>query len=411
MSDPYVRILNDDELTAGAEVVSHGMLESLAPEVTGAWAATWDRLGAHGAFTADGKLVGIARWFADEVSLPGTSVPAAGVTSVAVLPTHRRRGHLTRLMHAQLSSARDAGMAMATLVAAEWPIYGRYGYGPAIDACNYVVDSRAARFRDDPTGQVELVGATELRPVLEAMHEARWARSPGSLRRPQPWVWDRMAGLDKWPGDPSDLGKRRGAIWRDDDGVVRGALAYKVVDDTWVHNRPAGKIETVLLVGETPEAERELWRHLCDVDWATSVVGELRAVDDPLPLLLTDGRVAAKVDSSDAIWARILDLPACIAARRAPVEGRAVLEVHDPFGFAHGRWSIELGPEGGEALPTGDAPDVELSVGTLAALYFGGHTPRRFADGGLLTELVPGAVDRLGTLLATPTAPWSTTHY
>lgn len=411
MSEPYVRTLEDDELTAGAEVVSQGMLESLAPEVTSAWVATWDRTKAHGAFTGDGKLVGIARWFDDEVSLPGASVSAAGVTAVAVLPTHRRRGHLTRLMHAQLTSARDAGMAMATLVAAEWPIYGRYGYGPAIDACNYVIDSRSARFVDDPTGQVELVTAAGLRPHLEAMHDARWARSPGSLRRPQPWVWDRMAGVDRWPGDTFDLGKRRGALWRDSDGVVRGAVAYKVIDDSWVHNRPAGKIETVLLVGETPEAERELWRHLCEVDWATTVVGELRPLDDLLPLLLTDGRVAAKVDCSDAIWARILDLPACFAARHAPVAGRAVLEVHDPFGFAHGRWSIELGPDGGAAAPTSDAADIELTVGTLAALYFGGHTPRRFADAGLLTELTPGAADRLGTLLATPTAPWSTTHY
>lgn len=406
-----MRILEDDELTAGAEVVSHGMLESLSPEVTAAWVAHWDHTKAHGAFSDDGKLVGIARWFDDEVSVPGASVPAAGVTSVAVLPTHRRRGHLTRLMHAQLTAARDAGMAMATLVAAEWPIYGRYGYGPAVDACNYEIDSSAARFRDAPTGAIELVTASELRPHLEAMHAARWARSAGSLRRRQPWVWDRMSGLDKWPRDTSDLGKRRGALWRDDHGAVRGAVAYKVADDSWVRNRPAGRLETVLVVGETPEAERELWRHLCDVDWATTVTAELRAVDDPLPLFLTDGRAAAKVDCSDAIWARLLDLPACFAARCAPVAGCAVVEVHDPLGFAHGRWSIDLGPDGGAAARTSGPADLELTVGTLAALFFGAHTPRRFADAGLLTERTPGAADRLGTLLATPTAPWSTTHY
>ncbi len=411
MSQPYVRILEDDELTAGAEVVSHGMLESLSPEVTAAWVAHWDHTKAHGAFTDDGKLVGLARWFEDEVSLPGAAVPAAGVTSVAVLPTHRRRGHLTRLMHAQLTAARDSGMAMATLVAAEWPIYGRYGYGPAIDACNYVIDSRAARFMAERTGEVELVSATELRAHLAAAHDARWARSPGSLRRAQPWVWDRMAGLEGWPSETFDPGKRRGAVWRDDDGMVRGAVAYKVVDGSWVQNRPAGKIETVLLAGETPEAERELWRHLCEIDWATTVGAELRAVDDPLPLCLADARAAAKVDCSDAIWARVLDLPACFAARRAPVAGRATLEVHDPLGFADGRWSIELGPDGGAATPTSDDAEIELTVGTLAALFFGGHTPRRFADAGLLTERTPGAADRLGTLLATPTAPWSTTHY
>src|SRR5207247_955847 len=40
----------------------------------------------------DGALVGAAGAFGLELSVPGGSVPAAGVTLVGVLPTHRRRG-------------------------------------------------------------------------------------------------------------------------------------------------------------------------------------------------------------------------------------------------------------------------------------------------------------------------------
>lgn len=409
MAGPYVRILQPDEYGTASRVIAHGMLGSLADEVVDAWPTTWGPDECHGAFTEDDKLVGIVRWFRDEVSVPGTSVAAAGVTAVAVLPTHRRQGHLTRLMDAQLDDINQAGVPIAVLVAAEWPIYGRFGYGPAMDACAYEVDSRSTQFVDGATGSIELVTPTELRPHLEAMHTARWERSPGSIRR-QPDVWDYVAGVKRWPNDKSDPGLLRGAIWRDPAGVVRGAVSYRV-NDGWTHNRPAGKVETTMLVGETPEAERELWRHLVEIDWATTVVGSLRAVDDPLPFLLTNGRAAVQLERSDAIWARILDVPAVFEARRSAVPGRAVVEIADGQGHASGRWAIELGPDAGSAELTDEPAGVALSVGALGAAYFGGQSPRRLADAGHVKELEPGAIDRLAALLATPSAPWSTTHY
>src|SRR6516165_7252859 len=39
-------------------------------------------------------VIGAAGSFAFELTVPGARVPAAGVTIVAVLPTHRRRGAL-----------------------------------------------------------------------------------------------------------------------------------------------------------------------------------------------------------------------------------------------------------------------------------------------------------------------------
>lgn len=409
MADSNVRLLTADELIPAAGLVSQVMLGGVTDEVVGAWAAMWGPDEAHGAFTDDGELVGVVRWFRDEVSVPGGALPVAAVTAVAVLPTHRRRGHLTRLIEAQLEDIVRAGVPIATLVAAEWPIYGRFGFGPAMDACSYEVDATTARFRDGPTGRIELVTPSELRPHLEAVHETRYARTAGSLRRP-PMVWERMAGVERWPGDTSDAGQLRGAIWRDDAGEVQGAVSYRVTS-SWNRNRPTGKAETITLVGASPEAERELWRHLCELDWVTTVVGELRAVDDPLPLFLTDGRAAAQVDRSDAVWARILDLPAVFAPRRAALAGRVVVEVTDPQGYTAGRWAIEVGPDRGIASPTDETAEVELGIDSLSAMYFGGQSGRRLAEAGWVVERSPGSVDRLAAMLATPTAPWSTTSY
>ena len=127
-----------------------------------------------------------------------------------------------------------------------------------------------------------------LRPELERVHELRRRRTPGSITRVAE-VWDACAGVRGWPGQPHDAGPLRGALWRDEAGEVQGAVAYKVVDH-WERNRPAGKAEVTLLVGATPEAERELWRHLCEIDWVATVTAGNRGVDDPLQLMLADGR-------------------------------------------------------------------------------------------------------------------------
>ncbi len=409
MAEPTVRPLKPDESAEASRVVNQGMLGPVTDEVSDAWAELMDPSRSHAAFSPSGQLVGFTRYFPADLTVPGGEVRAAGVTAVAVLSTHRRQGHLTRMMDAQLAAIAGESIPIALLVAAEWPIYGRYGYGPAIDACGFEVDARTATFSAPATGSIELVTPTELRPELEAAHEARRARTPGAISR-EGYVWDRLALMVPWPGRTIDAGQVRGALWRDDAGVVQGAVAYKVVD-SWLHNRPNGKAEVDLLVGATPEAERELWRHLCEIDWVTTVSAGNRGVDDPIQLFLVDGRAAVAVDRFDCIWARILDVPATFGQRRAATAGTAVVEVVDRQGYATGRWQLDLGPDGGEAAPTTATADVTLPVGALSAAYLGGRPVRRLHEAGWVDEGAPGGVDRLDLLLSTSTAPWSPTTY
>src|SRR5256885_12606005 len=81
----------------------------------------------HGAW-ADGRAVGGAAAFPFELTVPGGRVPAAGVSVVGVLPTHRRRGILAALMRAQLDACHERGEPVAYLWATEDTIYGRFGY-------------------------------------------------------------------------------------------------------------------------------------------------------------------------------------------------------------------------------------------------------------------------------------------
>jgi predicted acetyltransferase len=410
MVEPVVRTLTEDELVDASRVVNRAMLGSVTDEVNQGWAALIDPRTALGAFSSGGELVGFARDFETKLSVPGgADVTAAAVTAVGVLSHHRRQGHLTRLMEAQLRSMAERRVPVGLLVAAEWPIYGRFGYGPAIDACGFDIDTRATRFAAEPSGSIEVVMPEALRPELERVHEARRRRTPGAIQR-DPEAWEELAGVRSWPGQPHDPGPLRGALWRDEHGEVQGAVAYRVID-SWDRNRPAGKVEVKLLVGATPEAERELWRHLCDIDWVVTITAGNRGVDDPLPLMVTDGRAVARVDLFDCIWARLLDLPAALGARRSIQADRVVVAVDDPQGFIAGRWSIELGPDGAEVKPSDADADVALSARALGAAFLGGRSVRRLHEAGAVDEGTPRGVDRLDALLSTPGAPWSPTTY
>lgn len=408
-SEPSVRLLREDELPAATRVVGVGMLGTIDDASAEAWAPFFEPERSHGAFAADGTLAGLARWFPSELSVPGGSVTAACVTAVAVVSTHRRQGHLSRLMGAQMDAIVAERIPVALLVAAEWPIYGRFGYGPAVDACGWQIDTTAARFIAPATGRVELCDPASLLPHLVDVHDRRWARTPGAVTR-TPEIWERVAGTETWPNDKTEPGRRRGAVWRDDAGEVQGAVAY-VVHEGWQRNRPAGKAEVGLLVGATPEAERELWRHLCEIDWVTTVTAGNRSIDDPLPLFLTDGRAAVQVDRFDCIWARVLDVPAAFGARRSAAPGRVVLQVDDRHGYAEGRWSIALDATAADVAPTDEPADVRLPAHALGALYLGGQAAARMQEAGWVEELQPGGVERLDALLRTPTAPWSPTTY
>ena len=145
-------------------------------------------------------------------AFPGGRLPCAGVTVVGVLPTHRRRGILDRMMRAQLADIRERGEPIAALWASEETIYGRFGYGLASLGRDDPARSRVhAALRADAAGRAgttRLVGHDEalsvfprdLRPRPQAVARAssrarglvgaaparRPPRAPARRRRAQP---------------------------------------------------------------------------------------------------------------------------------------------------------------------------------------------------------------------------------
>jgi predicted acetyltransferase len=358
--------------------------------------------------TDDGQICGTARTFASTLHAPGGElVPASCLTQVTVRPTHTRRGHLSRLMAAHLAAATDAGEIVTLLIAAEWPIYGRFGFGPVSEWSPWQIERREASVLGDPVGTWELIDAEELDPIAETLCRRNHEVVVGSIGRPPEF---RRVGTGAEQRTAGDGPKRRvRVLHRDEAGRPDGFAVYDATE-AWDGMRPAGKLEVVDVVAVDRLAERELWRYLLDVDLVTTLTWE-GPPHAPLPHLLVDGRAAHRTATWDHVWARLNDVPAALVARRYLGEDRVVIEVVDPLARAGGRFVLDAGLDGSTCDPTTVAADVVLPLGALGAAWLGTTDLRDLAGGGSVEERTDGAVDRLARLLRSDVPAWCPTSF
>ncbi|WP_411101612.1 GNAT family N-acetyltransferase [Streptomyces sp. cmx-4-9] len=362
----------------------------------------------QGGFDRDtGRCVATFRSFAQQLTVPGgAAVPASAVSNVAVAPTHRRRGLLTRMMAAELAAARDRGDVLSTLIAAEYPIYGRYGFGPAAHAAEWEIDvprTGLGRRWSAPAdgGRIDMADEAEVRRVGPGLHERFRAAVPGAVDRGAHW-WELATGLEQVSYRP--YRDRFHAVYRTAAGEVAGLVSY-VADDHWTDAKvPLNTVQVKDLVAVTPDAQRALWHFLCSIDWVLKVRTGLRAPDDLVTGLLPDPRSARPLAAADFLWVRLLDVAAALRARTYAVPGVLVLDVADPAGPAGGRYRLDAGA--GACERTTQAPDLRLDVAALGSLYLGDASAVRLAALGRVAEERPGAAARADAVLRTARRPW-----
>lgn len=364
----------------------------------------------QGAFDA-GRCVATFRTFAQRLTVVGgATVPADAISGVTVAPTHRRRGLLSRMMATDLAAARERGEVVATLIAAEYPIYGRFGFGPATWTTEWEVSVHRAGLDPRRSGQpadggrIEMVDGADVRKYGPELHTRLAALRPGVVSRSGRW-WKRHTGAvalpahEKWT-EPFYV------IHRDADGEVDGLMVYGT-DDKWGDAKQPLNTATVRdLIALNPAAERALWLFLCSVDWVTTVRSGYRASDDLLPLLLPDPRAARTVSHADWLWLRLLDVERALEARSYEREASLVLDVRDGGGAAEGRFLLDVSPDGARCTPTTRSADLALGAGELAALYLGDESARRLVDLGRAEELRTGAAGTADAVFRTGRRPW-----
>ena len=121
-------------------------------------------------------VVATAGAYSFEMSVPGGGgVAVAGITTVSVATTYRRRGLLGRMMDRQLADIADRGEPAAVLWASEAPIYERFGYGMAMEVATLTVDSDRGRMVRPATcgGAIELLEVPEPETVIDGLYDER----------------------------------------------------------------------------------------------------------------------------------------------------------------------------------------------------------------------------------------------
>ena len=416
MADPYpIRPITDDEFTAYHAVDEHAFhsgppREAQLQRIIRLFEADRSLAAFDHAQSASAGMVGTAGVYTFRMSVPGAMLPTAGVSFVAVLPTHRRRGILRSLMRRQLTDIAAKGEEpIAALWASETPLYGRYGYGWATTQASFAFrrgeGALSPHVPSDPGLRLRIVEPTAAAAELAKVYDTVLQTQPGFFTRNDVW-WDRF--FNDPEEDRQGFSPQRCVLAEDDSGP-RGYALYRA-QGRWDEDRflPESLLDVRELVAADPAARAALWRDLLSRDLLSEITARLRPVDDPVLYQLSDPR-RARPTVHDGLWVRVIDLPAALTRRAYSCPVDAVLEVRDEVlpGNA-GRWRLRAaGPDGGVTCErTTDPADVALGIAELGAAYLGGTRLAALAAAGLVTAPRPSALPRLSAAMSWDPSPW-----
>lgn len=138
----------------------------------------------------DGRFVGTLRTLPRSLTVPGVDgttldVGVDALTGVTVAATHRRQGLLRQMITASLAAARERGDALSVLLAAEWPIYGRFGYWPASYWSDVRIDRRrrGATLAHPQAGCLRQLSDEEMVAAAPTVFDAARMQRAGQINR------------------------------------------------------------------------------------------------------------------------------------------------------------------------------------------------------------------------------------
>lgn len=396
-----LRVARDDDFAELGELVSGAFLDDAHEEVLDVERMVFEADRTH--VVADGdRLVATGGVLTREITVPGTVVPAAHVTAVAVAATHRRKGLLRRIMTAQLEAIKTRGTEpFAVLWASEDPIYGRFGYGLSAWHVEYKIAKPGLELAADPSsGRLRQVVPKQSIAELAAVYERIRASRPGVSSRQGRW-WEHLTA------DPK--ARRRGmtalrGVLHEVDGSVDGYALWRTKGG-WNETGPNGEVAVNEVAAENPEAYAALWRFLLSIDLTRSVKYMFGALDEPLPHLVN--RPSSLLATTyPSLWLRIVDVGSALEARRYASSVDVVVEVTDDV-LPHnsGRWHLTGNTSSAKCERTDADADLALDIRTLGAAYLGGSSLLTLAGAGRVTEHRRGALGEASAAFGWHRAP------
>jgi predicted acetyltransferase len=355
---------------------------------------------------AGGRAVAACQLHPLQQWVGGEALAVAGVGTVAVAPTHRRRRLGAELMHAALQAARERGDVASALYPFRSSFYQQLGYGHAGDVLQYQVPPAA--LPDFPERQhVVLLDDDDARAEALALY-GRWVRTQNGQLQRNARLWAQLT-----------------------DGQDRVLVGYRAADGQLVGYAlavyrtelppQARYLEVDELVWLTPAARRGLYGWLASLgdQWQQLLVRALPSqrmgdwIREPrLPSGSAPGWrlwVPAATLLSGTMF-RIVHMQRAWEQRRVAVGPPLgiTLDVRDAqIDDNAGGWRLVL-DEGRAVVErnTSGAADVRLDMSTLSRLFIGSLRATAAHEAGLLESSRPDQLHALDAALKLP-EPWT----
>ena len=404
------RFARAQDLPAAAQLITHSFPGAQRP-------ASWheaqlrDPIYGGGAETlflgeSGGRLVAALQLHPLRQWIGGEVFKVAGVGTVTISPTHRRRGLAAELMTHALRAAYARGDAGSALYPFRTSFYARLGYGVAGSVLQYQVPPQA--LPDAPErARVELLDTDGLRSHALELYN-RWAAAQtGQLVRT-----DRLWTQISTAPDHALVG------YRDSQGLLQGYALVHYRADLPRDKRYLDVLEVIWL---SNDARRALYGWLASLgdQWEHLLLRALPSHD--LMEWIAEPRLPFDAAPPWRLWApaatmmlglmfRLVNMEAAWSRRQVNVtEPVAIqLEVTDEqIPENHGSWVLELAHGRARVRRGATAPHtMRTSISTLSRLFIGAISATRAYEAGSLTCDRGEVLRALDRALALP-EPWT----
>jgi predicted acetyltransferase len=349
----------------------------------------------------DGEPVGTATSYSMKMWARGQAFPCQGVAYVGTIKTARRSGGIaSAIMRETLNKARERGQVLSALMPFRASFYEHFGYGLVERRASWTIPLSVL-----PTGPTD--GFRFITGVDDARRTCR-----------QRMVEAGQCDIERSPGswDVHMLNEREGFVVADQPkgGPMRSWWHWAQIkkndkDVLHVYDQAFDSMESL---------QRALGFFASLKDQFSAVTITLQA-DFPLNRFLKETQVphrpvnhdTAEVRTFTRMQVRVLDHARLINGLHLPPEarGRVVVAIAEDDSAVT---ALRIEVEGGRATarPTGEAPDVESTERTWAAIVLGDVAASQAASMGLIRVHSPAAKKVLDAF-ATGPAPFSNEYF
>jgi predicted acetyltransferase len=396
-----IRAITEEELDRAHFILGYSFTADRSPETR---MKHVECMGRSFALYEDGEMAACLRVLPLRMFLQGDSIALGGVSGVACLPEHRRKGYVGQLLRQALTVMREEGQPLSALHTPHPSLYRRYGWMVASSAllCRFGPKEIAPADAARPEGKAYRVTEEDW-PAIAAIYKRFASPRNGYLDRDEHWwkeaVFRRIYDEKRRPNDI--------AVWTDGEGEPSGYLAYHGASE---HRPDAPSTDTISiteLVALGADAYAGLLRYLLAHDLAQRVTW-WAPVDEPFALTI-DEPDRVRREHHYGFMLCVVDVEKAIAARQpaesAP-EGAITVQIADAAApWNQGVWRIECSGGRMAATRANGTADLSTDAAAFAAMYNGFLRPSDAARSGLASVNDPNAAALADRILATDYAP------